>query len=341
MKKLVISLIAICLCMIVAPTIEAKDKKKPTVKLTPVVTEWTRKNVRVNVTAKDKSGIKSIQWQAGKVKKGKKYYWESTRTISNKKYFTPRCNGWYSVKVTDKKGNWKIETIKISNIDKEGPNVRSSYTVKNKVATINVSASDPRGIKNIYWTEGYILEKKKSNFQNKVNGNSFIGKSNGYYTIRATDKLGNVSLHYVRVKLWENIESLSVFDYDSAEFYAEPIYDRWGTMYYNTLAFNDTDDGSAYMEYCLNGKYQYFEGTIVRGKGIYDGAITWFEIYKDDVLIYTSPKMDYKTQPQKFCVDIGKARYLKIRAYTTDETYGSYRNSSSVGMYITGGKLYN
>ena len=45
-----------------------KDKTKPSVKLTLADARWTRKSVKVKVSAKDKSGIKTLVWKQGKIK---------------------------------------------------------------------------------------------------------------------------------------------------------------------------------------------------------------------------------------------------------------------------------
>ena len=65
----------------------------------------------------------------------------------------------------------------------------------------------------------------------------------------------------------------------------------------------------------------------------------------DDIVVYTSPKMDYKSRPIPFDVSISNARYIKIRTYSLYDDYYTwdwdYDDSDSIGIYITDGKLYN
>lgn len=188
MKKILFTMMAFVLLFgIIASTSEAakkKDRKKPTVKLTLTNSNWTRKSVRVNVTAKGKSGIKTLIWKQGKIKKSKANKWYGAKNIKKKKYFKAPANGWYSVKAVDKKGNSKIQNIKITTIDKKGPDGNVTYSVNNKTAVIKVSASDPRGVAAIRWAEGYINSTSAPQFPNVVKNNIFYGKRNGYYTVR-------------------------------------------------------------------------------------------------------------------------------------------------------------
>ena len=346
MKKILFTMLALILSLgIMTSTSEAakkKDKKKPTVKLTLADSNWTRKSVQVNVSAKDKSGIKTLVWKQGKIKKSKASKWYGAKSIKKKKYFKAPANGWYSVKAVDKKGNAKIQNIKISTIDKQGPDGNVTYTVNNKVATMTVSASDPRGVASVKWAEGYINNTSASQFPNTVENNTFTGTQNGYYTVRLQDTLGNVSLKYVQVKLWWDLTEIDIFD-GTGENVKCTIYDRWRTAYTNPFGIWPAKDGSKYAEWYLNGSFKHFSGKIVRGKGIEDDDIVWLEFLTDDTVVYTSEKMNYKSQPINFDISIRNAKYLKIRAYRSGGNYfDNYRNDSfSQGIYISNGQLYN
>ncbi len=317
------------------------DKKKPTVKLTQTELNWTKKSVQVNVSAKDKSGIKSIHWCKGKVKKTASKYWLAAKSIKKKKYFKAPENGWYSVKVVDKKGNKKIKQIQISNIDKTGPTGSLKYTVKNKIATINVTSSDPRGVVSTKWAQGYITKKGVSNFPNEVTNNSFTGKSNGYYTVRLQDGVGNVSLVYVKVELWKDLRDLKIFDRSHSGVFDATVYDRWGKMYSNPIGISAYSGTISYIEYDLNGAYKRFSGTVFRGKDMPDKENAWFKVYIDDACVYSSKIMNYKTEPFSFDIDIKNGRYLKIYSYSEkyDGIYGSY--SEGEGIYFVDTQLYN
>ena len=220
MRKYLYVLLFMFICSVLCTPIivEAakKDNKKPTVKLIQQEKKWTKKSVKISVNAKDKSGIKKILWQKGKIKKSKPIYWYGAKNISKKRYFMAPKNGWYSVKVIDKKGNSKINRVKIINIDKQGPTGNWNYYINNKVATIKVSASDPRGVSELRWCYGYITSRYATQFPNKIVNNTFAVNRNGYCTIWAKDSLGNVTLVYVYVNLWTDLTSLSIFDQNDA-----------------------------------------------------------------------------------------------------------------------------
>lgn len=345
MKKILFTMLTLVLSLgmmtSMSEAAKKKDKKKPTVKLTLTNSNWTRKSVQVNVSAKDKSGIKTLIWKQGKIKKSKASKWYGAKNIKKKKYFKAPVNGWYSVKAVDKKGNAKIQNIKISTIDKQGPNGNVTYTVNNKIATMKVSASDPRGVASMKWTEGYINNTSASQFPNKVVNNTFKGSRNGYYTVRLQDTLGNVSLRYVKVKLWWNLTELNIFDRRYCNVYKGTVKDRWNATYTNPFAFKPDEEGACYAEWCLNGSFKNFSGTIVRGKGLSDKEIIWLQVLADDVVIYTSEKMDYKSRPLAFNIPIRNARYLKVRAYTANKHTDYYEWDDSAGVFIINGQLYN
>ncbi len=163
----------------------------------------------------------------------------------------------------------------------------------------------------------------------------------GYYTICARDNVGNVSLNYVCVELWRDLTSVEVFDNSDGGHREGTVYDRWNNIYSNPVGIAPCKDGKDYVEYSLNGAYKNLSGTIVRGKGIDDRDVVWLEILADDVVVYTSAKMDYKTEAIPFDIPINNARYLKIRAYSAIYSYSSWDSESSSGIYITDGKLYN
>ena len=74
-------------------------------------------------------------------------------------------------------------------------------------------------------------------------------------------------------------------------------------------------------------------GEIIRSDEIKDYENTWIQIIADGVLIYQSPKMNYKTKPVSFDIAINRAKYVKIVAYSDDNGWGD--------MLITNAKLYN
>lgn len=68
------------------------------------------------------------------------------------------------------------------------------------------------------------------------------------------------------------------------------------------------------MTYFLDGKYQYLEGDVAcYSSGTLDGVM---QIYADDVLVYTSETITATQEHRHFKVDIGNARFIKIKLTT-------------------------
>ena len=83
----------------------AQDKTKPMVILYAGETNYTNKNVNINVYATDKSGIKSILIKKGKITKGAMRYWKNASNITKAKKKKVPANATYSVRVMDKAGH--------------------------------------------------------------------------------------------------------------------------------------------------------------------------------------------------------------------------------------------
>ena len=77
-------------------------------------------------------------------------------------------------------------------------------------------------------------------------------------------------------------------------------------------------------------------GEIIRSDENEDDENTWIQIIADGVLIYQSPKMNYKTKPVSFDIAINHAKYVKIVAFSDNESIWEYGY-----MLITNAKLYN
>ncbi len=327
----------------------------------------TNQSVRIKVNKKKGTKVKEILWKKGKTTKTGKKYWKKGKNITKGKAFSAAGNGWYSVRITDKKNRVTCKTIAVTNIDKYGPAIESIYSVSQKVATISaVIADSPSGVSYVGYAKGYLHEKKNLSVYTAVGGattpvmipvsddmlvatHQFTVDTPGYYTICARDNVGNVSLHHVQVELWKELTSVEIFDYSTASLgrkmagvYEGTVYDRWENTYTKVVGLGALSYKKTYIEYCLNGAYKNLSGTIVRGKGIEDDDIVWMEIVADDVVVYTSPKMDYKSRPISFEVSLQNARYLEIRTYSEDDNYySSWDEEQSDGIYIADGKLYN
>ncbi len=296
-------------------TVEAakKDKTKPNVVLYLNETDYTRGNVYIQVQAKDKSGIKSILIKKGKISKSSARYWKKADNITKSKKKKVTANASYSVKVTDKAGNVTIKRISVTNIDKTKPTVTLSQAVVSGGAQISVSASDASGIKSVKWIKGAISDASSEKFNqayNITNDRTFTVTQNGYYTVQVADCVGNkeVAQIYVVVKQ-------ALYDLDEYHGYKldrrTTVKDSLGRSYTNALVL-ETSWGEHESTYFLDGKYQYIEGDIACCHGS-DPTDALLQIYADDILLYTSETIIATQEHKHFKVDIGNARFIKIK----------------------------
>lgn len=363
MKKRILSLVLILALAtsVFAGNVSAakkKSKKPPEFTLVSQNTSWTNQNVKIKVVLKKGVKAKQILWKSGKSTKSAKKYWKKAKNITKGKSFYATNNGWYSVKITDKQNQVKRKSIYVSNIDKTGAACYVDYTVENKVATVSAfTADEMTGISFAGYARGYLQSKNVSDYtvmngpfkeaQVYVEGtimsptHQFLADQPGYWTICVRDGVGNVSLWHVYVQLWTDLSNLTPFDKKVGGLYEGTIYDRWEKAYTNPVGIAPSKDGSYYVEYFLNGNFKNLSGSIVRGKGVDDDDVIWLEILADDVVIYTSPKMDYKSQAVPFELNLSNAKYIKIKAYAQNYWYSSWDSSSSKGIYLTDAKLYN
>lgn len=224
-------------------------------------------------------------------------------------------NAAYSVKVTDKAGNVTIKRISVTNIDKKKPTVKLSQSVVSGGVQISVSASDASGIKSVKWIKGAISDASSAKFNQASNitkTRKFIVTQNGYYTVQAVDRVGNKSVAQIYV-----VAKQALYDLD--EYYRDETYhekettvkDSLGRSYTNALRVSTDVDGKTELTYFLNGLYQYIEGDIACAGSKTEDAV--MQIYADDVLVYTSETITATQEYKHFKVDIGNARFIKIK----------------------------
>ncbi len=324
------------LIVMTTPSEVAAKKKATKFTLVPSATGWTRKSVKVSVTLKKGTKVKEIRWRKGKVTKKSNKYWKKGKTITGKKAFSASTNGWYSVRLKNKWGKCSIKTIQISCIDKTAPSVKTSYTVANKVGTVSVSAWDSNGISYIGYQKGWMQSKRKADYVAMTGGqNSFQVTTPGYYTVCVKDSVGNTYLAYQYVQLWVDLWNVTPFDESGGSNYKGTKEDRWGNSITNPIKIYTSPSGSCYIEYYLGGYCNKLSGNIVRSSEISDNVKAWVKIMADDVVLYQSPKMDYKSKPVAFDIELNHAKYVKIVAYNNDSDcdYGD--------MLITDAKIYN
>ncbi len=298
------------------------DKIKPNVVLYLNETDYTRGNVYIQVQAKDKSGIKSILIKKGKISKSSARYWKKADNITKSKKKKVTANASYSVKVTDKAGNVTIKRISVTNIDKTKPTVTLSQAVVSGGAQISVSASDASGIKSVKWIKGAISDASSEKFKqayNITNDRTFTVTQNGYYTVQVADCVGNKEVAQIYVVVKQAL-------YDLDEYYGYTVYqettisDSLGRSYTNALRTYTSYDRTKTLTYFLDGKYQYFEGDIACDDSNTQDAV--MQIYADDVLVYTSDTIQATQEHKHFKVDIGNARFIKIKITSDGRSEG-------------------
>ena len=92
------------------------------------------------------------------------------------------------------------------------------------------------------------------------------------------------------------------------------VTDSLGRNYTNALYISTSYEGTEVLTYFLDGKYQYLEGDVAcYSSGTLDGVM---QIYADDVLVYTSETITATQEHRHFKVDIGNARFIKIKLTT-------------------------
>lgn len=305
-----------------------KDKKAPSVTLYLNKTSYTRGSVNIMVKASDKSGIKSILIKKGTIKKKADKYWKNASNITKKKKKKVTSNGIYSVRVMDKAGNAAIKRITVTNIDKTAPSVSLSQSKVSGGVVVTVNAWDAGGIKSVKWIAGGVDDANSSKFNDAVNitdTRTFTVTNNGLYTVQVVDNAGNKAICQAQVMVKQ-----ALYDFDGGQ--GKYLYDYYGksmtrytsvidslnVTYTNALVMSSGKSGSDYASrtFYLAGEYQYFEGDIAAGtSGTIPGI---FQIYADNVLVYTSPIIRPETGAVHFNVDIRNARFVKLKVSTGD-----------------------
>ena len=147
-----------------------------------------------------------------------------------------------------------------------------------------------------------------------------VGNKQGKAKIKVTSKGKNIKgkniVKTIKVTVYPTyLVDLPVLN-STEEFRKGDIYyDRLQNQY-NKAFLIGKPTGSTYHEWYLNGKYNHISGVLAFSDKDnmstdynYCGII---QIYADDNLIYTSPEINYKTEPIIFDMDISGAKILKI-----------------------------
>lgn len=217
-----------------------KDKKKPTITLTPKTTKPTKSNVSITTKVQDASGVKSVKWAAGEQnttyfqKQGTalKLTEKNTATISAKN------NGAYTVFAEDKAGNKQIKKISISNIDQKAPSVKLSYSVMNQIASINVKASDASKIKSIVYLNGNVTDKASTKWEKAKDlkgATTLKVKTSGNYSFLVTDNAGNKTAATIKVNMEFRAAWISFLEFKKTGYTEKEFKSRIDEMYDNCV----------------------------------------------------------------------------------------------------------
>lgn len=236
----------------------SKDKKLPTVTLTPAHTSPTNKNLKITIKATDASGIKTVKWAVGK--KSKLYFQTKGTTLKLNKNHTTSVSvnrsSLYSFYIEDKAGNSRISTISIENIDKTIPSLNLSYKLMNQVATIKVNSRDASGIESITYVKGNIKNpdhEKWDVYGKKLENTANLNvTSSGRYSFLAIDKAGNKRVSQIDVSIefkgmWISYLEFKKTGYTEEEFKAhiDEMFDNTANLGMNAVVVQIRPSGDA------------------------------------------------------------------------------------------------
>lgn len=107
------------------------------------------------------------------------------------------------------------------------------------------------------------------------------------------------------------IDSSRNYKYDNGSF-----QDTYGNMYNGAHLFGYNYSGDSYAIYNLNGKFKTFTGTIVASKKLEDCAYVDYQIYVDDILIYSQSQLERTTNKINFSINVTGSTKLTIKVKT-------------------------
>jgi hypothetical protein len=115
---------------------------------------------------------------------------------------------------------------------------------------------------------------------------------------------------------------LEYFTVDNGEFQTEKIKDNYGNDYYNgSVAYDWYGSDRSTEEYLVKGMYSRFAGKVVLqyasrsyDNGFYDPGVL---IYADDILVYSTDRMEAGANIMNFDIDLSGVEKLKVTIKTS------------------------
>ena len=120
---------------------------------------------------------------------------------------------------------------------------------------------------------------------------------------------------------WNDVAPEDPFgnDYSSAMNYA--VFQKRENTYYDSGVYEEGYGN--YAEYRVYGKYSTLTMTLAPYKEIGENCSVWVQVYADDMLVQTSPRITRKTDAMTLNVPIANAEYIKI-VVNLSEDYPDY-----------------
>ncbi|MED3575060.1 leucine-rich repeat protein [Cytobacillus praedii] len=175
------------------------DKEAPVIKLTPSTNTPINKEINVNVEVTDNNQIIEKKWAIGNQNKS---YFSKSGTNLEGSTFSVKENGTYTVYAKDSAGNETIQTISISNIDKEGPVITLTPSTIDPINTeinVDIKLEDNNPILIKKWAKGNQNVSFFSTGGTDVLNNKFTVTENDIYTVYAKDSAGNETVQTIDI----------------------------------------------------------------------------------------------------------------------------------------------
>ncbi|MED3575061.1 hypothetical protein [Cytobacillus praedii] len=175
------------------------DMEAPVITLTPSRIDAINTEIDVDVDVNDHNAIVIQKWAKGNVDLS--FFQANGTEITNGKFIVGE-NGVYTVYAKDSAGNESLQTITISNIDKEAPVITLTPSKIDPVNTeidVDIEVVDHNPIVEKKWAKGSVDERYFATNGTDITGDSFLVSENGVYTVYAKDSAGNISLKTINI----------------------------------------------------------------------------------------------------------------------------------------------
>ena len=139
--------------------------------------------------------------------------------------------------------------------------------------------------------------------------NEALSSENAKYKAYGTDALVSLVKEYDSDKVsLLAFDPVNSYDWNKNE---GTLNDSLGYGYTVTLPYLVMWNGS-YAEYYTNHNYSKLKFKIASHEEMGQENTSQIKIYADDILVFTSPEFDRKTESESYVVDINNAKFIKI-----------------------------